>query len=61
MRHSRLFIFLAIVLLSVGCAKSTAISHLLEIALFGKGYITNFVFCVLGAITVLWLWKKLFR
>ena len=28
----------------------------------GKGccMITNFVFCVVGAVTVLWLWKKLF-
>ena len=23
-------------------------------------YLTNFVFCVVGAVTVLWLWKKLF-
>ena len=45
----------------VGSYVGTAISHLLEIELFGKGYITNFVFCVLGAITVLWLWEKLFR
>ena len=26
----------------------------------GKGYLTNFVFCVVGAVTVLWIWKKLF-
>ena len=31
-----------------------------EIELFGKGYLTNFVFCVVGAVSVLWLWKKLF-
>jgi uncharacterized membrane protein YeaQ/YmgE (transglycosylase-associated protein family) len=24
------------------------------------GYLTNFVFCVIGAVTVLWIWKKLF-
>ena len=36
------------------------ISHLLNIELFGKGYLTNFVFCVLGAVSVLWIWKKLF-
>ena len=38
----------------------TFISHLLNIELLGKGYLTNFVFCVVGAVTVLWLWKKLF-
>ena len=26
----------------------------------GEGYLTNFVFCVVGAVTVLWIWKKLF-
>ena len=26
----------------------------------GKGYLTNFVFCVVGAVTFLWIWKKLF-
>ena len=25
-----------------------------------QGYLTNFVFCVIGAVTVLWIWKKLF-
>ena len=34
--------------------------HLLNIELLGKGYLTNFVFCVIGAVTVLWIWKKLF-
>jgi len=38
----------------------TVISHLLNIELLGKGYLTNFVFCVVGAVTVLWIWKKLF-
>ena len=38
----------------------TFISHLLNIELLGKGYLTNFVFCVVGAVTMLWLWKKLF-
>lgn len=31
-----------------------------HIELLGKGYLTNFVFCVVGAVTVLWIWKKLF-
>ena len=39
---------------------SGEISHLLNIELLGKGYLTNFVFCVIGAVTVLWIWKKLF-
>ena len=38
----------------------TFISHLLNIELLGKGYLTNFVFCLVGAVTVLWIWKKLF-
>ena len=39
---------------------SGEIRHLLNIELLGKGYLTNFVFCVIGAVTVLWIWKKLF-
>ena len=37
----------------IGIAGSYAgafISYLLNIELFGKGYLTNFVFCVIGAI-----------
>ena len=44
----------------IGSYAGTLISHLLNIDLFGKGYLTNFVFCVAGAVTVLWVWKKLF-
>ena len=44
----------------IGSYAGTLISNLLDINLFGKGYITNFVFCVLGAVSVLWIWKKLF-
>ena len=44
----------------VGSYAGTLISHLLNIQLFGKGYIANFVFCILGAVVVLWIWKKLF-
>ena len=44
----------------VGSYAGTFISRLLNIELFGKGYLTNFVFCVAGAVTVLWIWKKLF-
>ena len=44
----------------IGSYAGTFISHLLNIELLGKGYLTNFVFCVIGAVTVLWIWKKLF-
>ena len=44
----------------IGSYVGTFISHLLNIELLGKGYITNFVFCVIGAVTVLWIWKKVF-
>lgn len=44
----------------VGSYAGAIISSLLNIELFGKGYLTNFIFCVIGAIVVLWIWKKLF-
>ena len=44
----------------IGSYVGTFISHLLNIELLEKGYLTNFVFCVVGAVTVLWIWKKLF-
>ena len=49
----------------IGCQETksyagTFISHLLNIELLGKGYLTNFVFCVVGAVVVLWIWKKIF-
>ena len=43
----------------VGRYAGAFISNRLEIDLFGKGYLTNFIFCVLGSISVLWIWKKL--
>lgn len=49
--------------LIVGIAGSyagTFISSLINVNLFGAGYLKNFVFCVLGAVVVLWIWKKLF-
>ena len=48
--------------LVIGIAGSyvgTFISHLLNIELLGKGYLTNFVFCVVGAVTFLWIWRKM--
>ena len=44
----------------VGSYAGTLISLLLNIELFVRVYLTNFVFCVLGAVTVLWIWKKIF-
>lgn len=43
-----------------GSYAGTFISYLLNIELFGKGYLTNFVFCVIGSVSVLWIWKRLF-
>lgn len=43
----------------VGSYAGAIISSLLNIELFDKGYLTNFIFCVIGAIAVLWIWKKL--
>ena len=43
----------------VGSYAGAFISTLLDIDLFGKGYLTNFIFCVLGSISVLWIRKKL--
>ena len=45
----------------IGSYAGAFMSHLLNVELLGKGYITNFVFCVVGAVTVLWIWKKLFN
>ena len=42
----------------IGSYAGAFISHLLNIELFGKGYLTNFVFCVVGAVSVLWIWKN---
>jgi uncharacterized membrane protein YeaQ/YmgE (transglycosylase-associated protein family) len=45
----------------VGSYVGTFICYMLDIELLGKGYLTNFVFCVVGAVAFLWLWKKLFE
>ena len=49
--------------LIVGIAGSYAgsfIGSLFDVNLLGASYLKNFVFCLLGAIVVLWIWKKLF-
>ena len=43
----------------VGSYAGYFISYLLNNDLFGKGYITNLIFCVIGSVSVLWIWKKL--
>ena len=43
----------------VGSYAGSFISYLLNIDLFGKGYITNLIFCVIGSVSALWIWKKL--
>lgn len=49
--------------LIVGVAGSyvgTFIGLLFDVNLLGAGYLKNFIFCVLGSVIVLWLWKKFF-
>lgn len=45
----------------VGSYAGTLISALLDIQLFGRGYLFNFIFCVIGSVSVLWIWNKLFH
>ena len=35
------------------------ISNWLNVDLVGSGYLINFLFCVIGAVVVLWIWKLL--
>lgn len=44
----------------VGSYVGAFFSNLLDYELLGRGYLINFIFCVLGSVTVLWIWKKLF-
>ena len=44
----------------IGSYAGPFISHLLNIELLGKVYLTHLFFCVIGAVVVLWIWKKLF-
>ena len=43
----------------IGSYVGAFVCRLMDIELFGKGYLTHFVFCVIGSILVLWIWKKL--
>lgn len=48
--------------LLVGIAGSyvgTALAEIFDVRLLGASYMTNFIFCVIGAVVVLWLWSKI--
>ena len=44
----------------VGSYAGAFIGSLLNVQLLGAGYVKNFIFCILGSVVVLWIWKKLF-
>ncbi len=44
----------------IGSYAGAFIGSLLDVQLLGAGYLKNFIFCVLGSVVVLWIWKKLF-
>ena len=44
----------------VGSYIGTLLSTILKVNLDGAGYLLNFVFCVAGSVSALWLWRKLF-
>jgi len=44
----------------VGSYVGTFIGSLLDVNLIGGGYVKNFVFCLVGSICFLWIWKRFF-
>lgn len=44
----------------VGSYAGAFISQLFNVQLTGAGYLKNFLFCVIGAVVVHWIWMKLF-
>ena len=44
----------------IGSYAGAFIGSLLDVHLIGAGYLKNFIFCLLGSVVVLWIWKKLF-
>ena len=44
----------------VGSYVGAFIGSLINVQLAGAGYVKNFIFCGIGSVVVLWLWKKLF-
>ena len=43
----------------IGSYAGAFISSLLNVQLLGTGYLKNVIFCVLGSVLVLWIWKKI--
>ena len=43
----------------IGSYVGTFVSSLLNVNLVGAGYLFNFVYCVVGAVIALWIWRKL--
>ena len=43
----------------VGSYVGAFIGSLFNVNLAGAGYFKNLVFCVIGSVTILWLWDKL--
>ena len=43
----------------IGSYVGTFISSLLKVDLAGAGYLVNFMYCVLGSVVALWVWRKL--
>ncbi len=43
----------------IGSYVGTFVASLLDVNLLGEGYLKNLIFCVLGAVLVLWVWKKI--
>ena len=44
----------------VGSYAGAFIGSLLNVQLLGAAYVKKFIFCILGSVLVLWIWKKLF-
>ena len=43
----------------IGSYVGTFICSVLNINLTGAGYLFNFIFCVIGSVVALWIWRKL--
>ena len=52
--------FFILIIGIVGSYVGAVISQLFNEKLTGAGYLKNFLFCVIGAVVVLWIWLKLF-
>ena len=52
--------FMKLMIGMVGSYVGAVIGSLFKVQRLGAGYVKNFIFCVIGSVVVLWLWKKLF-